>query len=133
MILVDYQNSIARLWDVSSGQLLREFKGDDSRPYLPYFKLSPDGSLVAMVSWDSVQTWWDLSTGNEVTFPDNMWGPTVAFSHDGSLFAILSPDEFHIWDLAKKKIIIFLADIKTFGYDAVFSPDDKLLLTGSCR
>ncbi len=46
MILAGYQNDTARLWDVSSAQLLREYKGDDSMRDPPFFRLSPDGSSL---------------------------------------------------------------------------------------
>jgi len=127
MILADYKSGTARLWDVNSGQLLREFKGDDSAPYDPYFRFSPDGKMVASISWDSAQTWWNISTGEKVNYPDNMWGPNVAFSNDSSLFAVY-PD---IWDLAKKEIISTVGEHKDHVNLIVFSPDDRLLLSGS--
>jgi WD40 repeat protein len=130
LVFADFHGSFSKLWDVQSGQLMREYSGDDHTRFDPYFRLSPNGKLVAVVAWDSEQLWWDVTTGERVKFPSNMVGQTVEFSPDGSLFAV-GTDQVQIWDLEQKQIIRSLDGHIDRIESMAFSPDNRLLLTGS--
>lgn len=131
MIFADLHDNTSRLWNISNGQLLREFDGNDGSANPPYFKLSPDGQMLAVVSWDSEQNWLNISTGENVRFPDNMWGPVIEFSNDGNLLAVHGNNEVYIWDLEKKEIIQTIGGQEASINSMAFSPNDSLLLTGS--
>jgi len=134
MVFGDFYDDIARLWDVSSGQLLREFSGDSNNTNL---RLSPDGNLVAVTAYETLFMW-DISTGEKEIFPENhLSADPVEFSNDGSLIASLTgrsdmTEQVAILDLVTKEIIFkFLSRHKDGISCMAFSPDNRLLLTGS--
>ncbi len=129
MLLVGYFDDIARLWDVSSGQVLRLFNGSDPSNRSGATTFSPDGNLVVL---DGGKIWWNISTGAQVKFPDAMRGNKVVFSADGSLVAIVNFDNsVSVWKVATQQLVKSFSGHTDQVKSLAFSPDNRLLLTGS--
>jgi WD40 repeat protein len=129
MLLVGYEDDIARLWDVSSGQVLRLIKGNDPSNRSGGITFSPDGNLVIL---DGGKIWWNISTGGQVKFPDAMRGNKVVFSADGSLVAIVNFDNsVSVWKVATQQLVKSFSGHTDQVKSLAFSPDNRLLLTGS--
>ncbi|MFN2215551.1 MAG: toll/interleukin-1 receptor domain-containing protein [Anaerolineales bacterium] len=130
-LFANYHESIARLWDVSSGQLLREFEGVYSADGHPYLRFSPDGSLVVRAFNTSDQAWIELPSGKTILYPEAIYGDVVSFSNDSTLFAVTDGYAINVWDLGKKEIITTFSGHKDRVVSIAFSSDNSLLLTGS--
>jgi hypothetical protein len=96
-----YDNTI-RLWDVSSGRLLRILSGHSKTVHSVAF--SPDGKLLASGSDDTLVKVWDAGSGTELkTLYDHTESVTsVAFSPDGTMLATGSYDKLQLWSITYK-------------------------------
>jgi WD40 repeat protein len=129
MIFASYFDSTARLWDVTSGQVLRQFNGND-RDTKGSTAYSPDGKLVTLAGGN---IWWDISSDAKIDFPGaTSSGPSV-FSGDGNLFAGTdSQGNVTVWNVSTHKMYKHFLSGHTDQINSLaFSPDNKLLLTGS--
>jgi WD40 repeat protein len=128
MLFVAYFDDSARLWDIASGQVLRQFNGNYPQKYGPT-GFSPDGNLVVL---DGGKTWWNISSAGPVPFPDGMRGNKIVFSADGSMVAILnSNNSVAVWEMTTQHLIMSVAGHTDAVKSLAFSPDNRLLLTGS--
>jgi WD40 repeat protein len=128
MLFVSYFDDTSRLWDISTSQILRHFTGNHPEMH-GWAAFSPDGNLVAL---DMGQTWWDISKGGPVHFPDGMRGNNIVFSADGSLVAVLYfNNSVTVWKMATQQIVKSFSGHTDGVKSLAFSPDNKLLLTGS--
>ncbi len=130
-----------KLWDVASGTLRKTLSGH-SVVYSVAF--SPDGKLLASGS-DNVKLW-DVASGTLRQTESGHHGlvNSVAFSPDGKLLAstiIEFPSQdgkwlasrsvdFMLWDVASGTLRKTLTD-SHMGFSLAFSPDGKLLASGS--
>ncbi len=128
MLLAGYFDNTARLWDVSSGQLLRLIYGSDSANGSGDATLSPDGQMIV---FDGGRTWWNISTGARVNFPEAMSGNKIIFSPDGSLAAIIHGYTFSVWKVATQQLVQNYSGHSDQIRSLAFSPDNKMVLTGS--
>jgi WD40 repeat protein len=93
----------ARLWDVETGEELRQFMGHTC--YLvKSVRFSPDGKHLLSGNCDKAAKLWDVQTGLELYtlsgHTDQIW--TVAFSGDGQYILTGSHDKTaSLWDLRK--------------------------------
>jgi len=123
-ILVGDDNKTVKLWDMQSGQELRQFTGHKAR-------FSPDGKYVLTETFFEGIQMWDADTGQEVyriaTSTKLLY---TVYSHDGK--TILTSSEDHTvrrWDAASgKEIEVFLEEPEPVRTMAI-SPDDKYLVT----
>jgi len=89
-----------RLWDVTGGQLLREFTGHEDDVYAVAF--SPDGKLLASGGVDQSIVLWDKESGQAINrLPGHSGIVTgLAFDHTGRFLASASADSRVIlWDI----------------------------------
>jgi WD40 repeat protein len=119
----------ARIWDVMTGGLVREFLG---REPVTHAVFSPDGSHVVTLEAFAARIW-DAETGEEIR---EIRAPEGVMS-----FAVLSPDGKHlltvqdsfarIWDIATGEQIREL-DGRDFSAGlAAYSPDGTKIVTAS--
>jgi WD40 repeat protein/transcriptional regulator with XRE-family HTH domain len=118
-------DGIIRLWDVRSGEEIRQFLGHTGSISGSIF--SPDGKRILTGSADKTARLWDLTTGKELHkftgYNDVLTG--VAYAPDGKTILTTSSDgTTRLWDSTTgQEIRIFT------GYIAAFSPNGQYLVT----
>lgn len=94
---------------------------------------SPDGTTLATGHADAKVRLWDLDTLEQVGEISDLPGGVLMaqYSPDGSLMAIITPDDLLVWDIASNEPIGTLPapHVKT---NVAFSPDSTLLAYGMC-
>ena len=106
-ILASSDQDSVQLWDVATGELLKQLQGYVSPVYiLPVANIlsfSPDGKTLASGNWDRTIRLWDVSTGNEkkTLAGHKHWrDSSMAFSPDGQTLASASWDgTVLLWDI----------------------------------
>jgi WD40 repeat protein/DNA-binding SARP family transcriptional activator len=94
-VLATGRDNIARLWDVDTAEIVREFHGHTNIMWRGAF--SPDGRYVFTTSQDKSARMWDVQTGQQVRyFPGHALSAVagIAVSPDGKQVAIGSYDGF---------------------------------------
>jgi WD40 repeat protein/serine/threonine protein kinase len=115
-----------QVWDLSSKQKVRELPGASK------FQFSPDGTLLAGISGNTVRLW-DVATWQPVA--DELKGGKaavagLAFAPDGSTLATGDAvGTLRLWDVAQKREVasrrIHASDVASLA----FSPDGRRLAT----
>jgi WD40 repeat protein len=133
-------NSI-RLWDVESGEQLRQFEGHTN--FVGSVAFSPDGRHVLSGGYDSTVRLWDVETGKEVR---RFVGHTalidrVAFSPDGRRAVSCGGDfrgndvtkdlTIRLWDVATGKELHCYEGHSEHIIGLAYSPDGRFLISGS--
>jgi WD40 repeat protein len=130
-------DNILRLWNLDTGELIREFAGhtNPANNYLSIesVQFSPDGQFILSASVDGTARLWDVNTGETVRI----------FQHGGSvLFAAISPDGKYVltggsdrtarlWDLATGNRVRTLVGHTDTIYAVAFSRDGRKIVTAS--
>ena len=128
-ILTASADGTAGIWDAQSKQ--RRFSLPHPGPVF-FASWSPDGKRVLTASLDETARLWDPASGLPVTPPIKLKGfPFAAeYSPDGSRFVTASDTVAEVWDAITGEAA-FRVQHETGVLSARFSPDGKLLLTGS--
>jgi WD40 repeat protein len=121
-----------RMWDLESGSMVRVFEGHSGM--IGDISVSPDGKLMASVSWDSSLRIWNLSSGEQMQTWQAPRGRfnAVSFSPNGK--HLLTGSEYsrdgavQLWDITTGKEIRAFGP-KTIVHDVAFSPDRKTLVS----
>jgi WD40 repeat protein/serine/threonine protein kinase/tetratricopeptide (TPR) repeat protein len=145
--IADLRDSAARLWaityDLWEGRLVQVVGG----AYDQDLAFSPDGRLLAVAHLETAQLW-DTATGQPHGPPLQLGKiiSAVVFSPDGKLLAAHSVEGVtQLWDTASLKPVGSVLqhnsgtgkswkkewELKRAWWSAAFSPDGKLLATGS--
>lgn len=120
-------DGIARLWDVQSGQEIRQFQGHRDR--FNALAFSPDGRQALTGSIDKTARLWDVQSGRELRrFAYTTGDGLVAFTADGRAVWTGGPDGVQLWQINTGAQVRRFAI--TGGYALDVSPDGAYLLTG---
>lgn len=125
--------SQARIWDIESGELVRDFPGGNSAGAVTF---SPDGSQLAYDNSDRDRIIVaDIATGEierELFAPISRLNE-LRFSPDGSMLVAASRNaDIFVWNTETGALLYEFTDFYTLGADFVrFSPDSTLLATAS--
>jgi WD40 repeat protein len=131
-----------RLWDVTTGMLLRQIELEKKGRPISWVRFTPDGqTLVTGEGWQKVHLW-DPATGKHratltmpserkpFQFPGHDW--QTAFTPDGRYLFVSNNQSLWVWDLvARREIVPFEEDehewtVLTSGQVAV-SADGRLM------
>ena len=138
-VLTGGDDSVARLWDASTGGELRDFVGHTGP--ISDVAFSQDGKYVLTGSlWDKTARTWNLETGQEVraaiSFRVNEasmpFSPAnVAYSPDGKLIFTGSHDSVQLWDAATGLQLRHFSGSFGAVSAVAFSPDGQSALSAS--
>ena len=121
-----------RLWDMASGDLIREITGHPD--YVRSVAFGPSGQLIATACDDGVVRLWDADNGELLR---ELKGHTdyvrsVAISPDGSLVASGSDDTtVRLWSAVTGEEMAVLSGHSDWVRSVAFSPDGTTLASGS--
>lgn len=132
-----------KLWDTITGKMLTDLKepvDPDSRPIAidsgsppPYeMAISPDGTMVVGARPGTVANVWETATGKhlrKLTVAEGTRLYSYAFSPDGKTLAAGTNQGFLFWEVATFKERGHIAADKHLGYQMVFSPDSRTLIS----
>ena len=122
----------ARLWDVSTR---RERMSFGPHGAVASAAMNPNGKTIVTGSWDRSLKFWDVASGQsqrKITNAHQGYINDVEFSHDGRYFLSTGDDGLVIlWDFVEAKEVLRIPADQSGINVAVFSPDDKQILTAS--
>ncbi|MBD2610955.1 ribosome assembly protein 4 [Nostoc punctiforme FACHB-252] len=121
-----------KIWDVSSGQLLKTLKGHSDRVFSVAY--SPNGQQLASASVDNTIKIWDVSSGKLLKFlKGHSKGVTsVAYSPNGQQLASASVDKtIKIWDVSSGKLLKSLKGHSKGVTSVAYSPNGQQLASAS--
>lgn len=117
----------AKLYDMQTGELVREFKSVPLSPAI----FSPDGKMIVTGTQEKVADVWEVATGKNLRhFSFDAAVPWVDFSPDSESVLTVSGNIAQIWDVQsgkeKQRFLGHIGDV-LFG---TFSPDGSYIATG---
>lgn len=121
----------ARLWNITTGEELHQFRIGNSRSALAY---SPN--LRSLVSSDDehVMKLWDIDTGKEKQRFKAHSSPVVSVVFSPDAKALISADDsgcVHIWDVMNGDCVYRFSVTATYLNRLILAPDGKRLLIGT--
>ena len=123
---------LVKLWDASTGELLRTYRGH--RDFVSAVAFSPDGTLLASASHDGQIRLW-LTSSHRLYRTLSRGGEKVdalAFSPAGNLLAAASPEgRVRVWQFRRGQLVRSLGDGIAGFRSVAFSPDGRWLAAAS--
>jgi hypothetical protein len=123
-----------RVWDASTGAVLRTLEGHTSSVWSVAF--SPDETLIVSSSGDQtgITRIWDASTGAVLHTLEGHTGSvhSIAISLDGTRIVSGSRDRtMRIWDASTGAVLRTLKGHTSSVWSVAFSPDETRIVSGS--
>ena len=131
-VLSSGKDSLAKLWDAHSGELLQTFAGHGS--WVIDGALSPDNAHVVTASFDETIRVWDAASGEEQLrlLSSGDTASCLAFSPEGRhLAAGMRDGSIRLYDLAKGEEVHRLKGHEDRVRDVAYTPSGAHLVTGS--
>jgi uncharacterized protein with WD repeat len=125
-------DSLAKIWDVNSGNMVMELKGHSSHVFSARF--SPNNRRVVTAGGETAKIW-EVSTGTQtkMLIGHSMRVSSAAFSPDGGVIVTTSEDgTAKLWNAQNGKEIRSI-NIRKKGwvYDAAFHPNGRSVAIGA--
>lgn len=123
----------AKLWDVATGKLIREFPTRSGRSGLtPVF--SPDGRTLAVGDRNSTTILFDVATGRRLVVLPKRETQGLAFHPSGRVLAVAYCDgSIRLWNHATGKLLAHQTKLAEEIYALDWSPDGKLLASSGLK
>ena len=121
-----------KIWDATTGTLVRELRKDGARVRYFIAALSPDGRLVAAIDdGGSIAHVWNAVTGAVVAEirNDGLESPSIAFSADSRWLATTGGSDVHVLDARTWTPVLVLRGTRI--HRLAFDPTSASLLTGA--
>ncbi|MDM9385148.1 NB-ARC domain-containing protein [Chlorogloeopsis sp. ULAP01] len=121
-----------RLWDVSTGVVLKTIQGHTNWVYSVAF--SPQGNLLVSGSGDRTIKLWDISTGQLLKTLQGHRAAvcSVAFSPDGQILVSGSEDNtIRLWDVSTYQVSKVCQGHRAAVWSVTFSPDGQMLASAA--
>jgi WD40 repeat protein len=129
-VLTSEDDSVARLWDVRSGRLLRELRGHTDVVYGAVF--DPADRSIVTSSLDGTARLWNARTGRAIARLDGIGQTAPAeFSANGKLVVTAGERDAHVWNARTGARVATLQAHADALISASFSPDGTLVATAS--
>ena len=115
-----------RLWDVTTGTLIKTLRGHTIGIEGIFF--SPQRDILASSGMDDTVRLWDTATGRHKRLrghTERVFG--MAFSSDGNMLAGGSWTDIYLWDVATGRLIKTLKGHTSGVTNVAFSPDGETL------
>ena len=125
-------HTVARIWDVLTGQVVHEFSGHQG--LVTGASFSPDGRFLLTAAEDGTARLWDISTGQTLRIFSGHHNAvqTAMFSPDGTLVATASNDGIaRVWNLQTFPGGVQFSTHGVVITEASFSPDGKRVVTAN--
>ena len=126
------RDSVAKIWDVATGQELRTLRGHTS--FVLDATYSPDGQRLVTSSADKTAKIWAVSTGELLGtlqgHTDQVW--TAVYSPDGRRIATASWDKtIRVWDSTTGQMLQTFEGHTKRIWSVAWSPDGNSLVSAS--
>ncbi len=122
------------IWDVMSGEVLRQLVGHDPTQLVNRAEFSPDGGRIATASDDTTIILWDAESGEQLDVLEEhtAWVQSVEYSSDGDRLISSGGDHTAIiWNVERGEPVQILSGHNGFLWDAALSHDGLLAATAS--
>ena len=133
LAVVEYYGSIVRLWDMSNGNQINQFRG--SGAHITSMDFSKDGNLFVIGSGNNFIRFMDVKTGKEIQTlnSQNCSNYGLKFSDNGKklVSGVYSGKIICLWDVDSMKRLHVLEGHTGEIYDAQFSSDGLILASSS--
>ena len=124
-------DSLAKIWDVHSGNMVKALKGHSSHVFSARF--SPSNRRVVTAGGETAKIW-DVATGTQIKM---LIGHTkrvssAAYSPNGAIIVTTSEDgTAKLWNSQTGKELRSIDVRKGWVYDAAFHPDNRSVVIGA--
>jgi hypothetical protein len=124
-------DSLAKVWDVNSGNMVQALKGHSSHVFSAQF--SPNNRRVVTAGGETAKIW-EVSTGTQIKMliGHSKRVSSAAYSPDGSVIVTTSEDgTAKLWNAQTGKEIRSIDVRKGWVYDADFHPNGRSVAIGA--
>ena len=126
------RDKIIKLWDINTGELIRNFEGHTS--YVYSVAITPDGKYIVSGSKDKTIKLWNIHTGKLLKTIKRHKGSvrSVAITPNGQYIVSGSYDKtIKLWDIDTGKLLRSFKGHKDGVKSVAITPDGKYIVSGS--